>query len=452
MYRKQEQLKFGAHLQALTKNGTLHSKIYKTDTPSPVRAVAEYEDMGGVLIAYPGTQSPKHIQQAPTGHREFGIPNELIVRMQQAETKEPVNLFILCAEENLYDTVLDELQRTASELAIPFSKERVHFVAWNTDTYWTRDYAPWWTYNKTDKTYAIAKHQYTSLGGGSVGLVEGAENVTAQEGHGIFRPNDDYAAVYFSDYLNAPIRKWNLAEWPDNENGPVTHSEINVHNWYNLGLLEVGGNYMVNSSGTLASTYLVAKQNELPLANGNPENPDTEEIDVRMQYILNQFNRFMGIDKYMALVDPSGTYIGHIDCWSKFLSEDTVLLARSDDPKTNKGYDQLEKLYIDNGFRVFRVLCQNIYVPQADQPATTAAYTNSLILNKCVYVPLAGGQYHDQDQQALAIYQEAMPNHTIIGIQGKPETPWLGTDALHCRTHGIPRTVVNNWLKSQFKD
>ena len=44
-----------------------------------------------------------------------------------------------------------------------------------------------------------------------------------------------------------------------------------------------------------------------------------------------------------------------------------------------------------------------------------------------------------------------MPDHTIVGIESKPEFPWLGTDAMHCRTRGVPRDVVNNWLKSLQK-
>ena len=49
-------------------------------------------------------------------------------------------------------------------------------------------------------------------------------------------------------------------------------------------------------------------------------------------------------------------------------------------------------------------------------------------------------------------YRDAMPGYTIVGIIGKPENPWYGTDALHCRTRGVPRAVVNNWLKSQLLD
>ena len=84
-------------------------------------------------------------------------------------------------------------------------------------------------------------------------------------------------------------------------------------------------------------------------------------------------------------------------------------------------------------------------------PATTAAYTNSLILNDHVYVPLAGKGHEQHDVEALQVYGNALPDHTIVGIAGKPEFPWLGTDAMHCRTRAIPRAVIDNWLKSLLK-
>src|SRR5262249_45516397 len=148
----------------------------------------------------------------------------------------------------------------------------------------------------------------------------------------------------------------------------------------------------------------------------------------------------------------TGTYIGHIDCWGKFLADDKVLIARSEDKKTDKHFDSISESFAKEGFTVYRVLCQNIYVPSAVPPATTAAYTNSLILNDHVYVPLAGKGYERYDADALAVYSDALPDHTVVGILGKPEFPWLGTDAMHCRTRGIPRAVVDNWLKSQLAD
>lgn len=416
------------------------SKIYYDNTPSPVTAVPEFADMGAVMISYPGTvpPAPGHSQEPPSGPRSFGIPNELIVRMQQNDTARPVHIFVMCVAPNERDHIVCDLQRTADQLSLQFDPEHLHLIGWDTDTFWTRDYGPWWVLNPKTGTYAIAKHTYTTLGGGAVGLVEGAENVNPMEGLGIFRPNDDYSAVKLSDFLNGPIRKWNQAKWPGDKKLP----EIAVHDWYYLGLLDVGGNYMVNGKGVLASSYLAATQNELP---GGKNGKCEDVVAQRMEYMLSQLNRFMGINTYHVLSDPTGTYIGHIDCWGKFLAEDKVLIASSQDEKTNQAFDGIASSFAREGFKVYRVMCQDSYVASADTPATSAAYTNSLILNQHVYVPLSGKGYEQYDRAALSVYKEALPDYTIVGIEGKPEFPWLGTDAMHCRTRAIPRKVINDW-------
>ncbi|ODV41206.1 hypothetical protein AWV79_00355 [Cupriavidus sp. UYMMa02A] len=251
----------------LARSGCEHpppSKVYRNDTPSPVNAVPEFADMGAVLIAYPGTVPPPagHSQEPPSGPRSFGIPNELIIRMQQNDTVKPVHIFVMCADLDQREVILRDLQHTADEMSLRFDPDHLHLVGWDTDTFWTRDYGPWWVHDLKNDTYAIAKHTHTTLGGGSVGLVEGAENGNPLVGLGIFRPNDDYSAVKLSDFLNAPIRKWNTAKWPGDKKLP----QIAVHDWYYLGLLNVGGNYMVNGKGVVVSTYLAARQNELPAA------------------------------------------------------------------------------------------------------------------------------------------------------------------------------------------
>lgn len=193
----------------------------------------------------------------------------------------------------------------------------------------------------------------------------------------------------------------------------------------------------------------MATQNEIPVTvEKEITNSDQRMLDERLTYILEQMNRFMGIHTYHVLADPTGTYIGHIDCWGKFLADDKVLIARSEDEPTDKHFDAISASFMAEGFKVHRVMCQNVYIPSVSPPATTAAYTNSLILNDHVYVPLAGKSHERHDEEALRAYRDALPDHKIVGIAGKPEFPWLGTDALHCRTQGIPRAVVNNWLKS----
>ena len=166
-------------LQILEKNfdPPLQNKIFKSNTPSTILAVAEFEPMGGVLIAYPGTIAPpKTEQQLPfSGPRSFGIPDELIIRMQQLDScNEPVHIFIMCDQDSEKNNkVLDEFSNTAKTLSLKFDPKLVHFVPWDPDTFWTRDYGPWWVETKDGKNFSIAKHIYTSLGGGAVGIVEG---------------------------------------------------------------------------------------------------------------------------------------------------------------------------------------------------------------------------------------------------------------------------------------
>lgn len=126
------------------------------------------------------------------------------------------------------------------------------------------------------------------------------------------------------------------------------------------------------------------------------------------------------------LTDPTGTYIGYIDCWGKFLAPKKVLIARSQDAATNEAFDGIASFFELRGFEVFRVMCQNIYVPIADSPATTAAYTNSLILNDHVYVPIAGGEYSQFDNEALEVYRAALPEHRVIGIPGQTRVSMVG--------------------------
>lgn len=58
-------------------------------------------------------------------------------------------------------------------------------------------------------------------------------------------------------------------------------------------------------------------------------------------------------------------------------------------------------------------------------------YSNSLIINEKVLVPITGSSW---DDEALDSYEEAMPGYEVLGFTGD----WESTDALHCRAKGIP--------------
>ena len=77
-----------------------------------------------------------------------------------------------------------------------------------------------------------------------------------------------------------------------------------------------------------------------------------------------------------------------------------------------------------------------MYRVQEPGGSTLAPYTNSLILNKTVYVPM--GTNTSYNNQAIATYQEAMPGYEIVGVTTNDwYTSWENTDALHCRTRGV---------------
>jgi hypothetical protein len=64
------------------------------------------------------------------------------------------------------------------------------------------------------------------------------------------------------------------------------------------------------------------------------------------------------------------------------------------------------------------------------------AYTNSLILNRKVLVPLFG---IPADQQALETWRRAMPGYQVIGFEHITDgwEGWMWFDALHCRVRAV---------------
>ena len=138
------------------------------------------------------------------------------------------------------------------------------------------------------------------------------------------------------------------------------------------------------------------------------------------------FQDYLGVDTYHVRPDPQDEYIKHVDCWAKYLDVDKILVGQVDSSDNRYADYEAAAAYFagqdsgyGNKYQVYRV-----YTPN-EEP-----YTNSLIMNKRVYVPIVGAS---NDAAAIATYQNAMPGYTIIGVTGS----WLATDALHCRVKDL---------------
>jgi agmatine/peptidylarginine deiminase len=195
---------------------------------------------------------------------------------------------------------------------------------------------------------------------------------------------------------------------------PVVVANYLDIDYYGMSVEHTGGNYMCDGNFNGASTDLVYEENY---------NLTSTQID---QYFLD----FLGIETYHVTPDPLDDYIKHIDCWGKFLDVDKVIIGQV--PETDYRYDDFEFVanYFatqtsawGNNYEVYRV-----FTPGGN-PATP--YTNCLIINKKVLLPVTGSQW---DDEAIATYEEVMPGYEIIPVN---YNGWYNTDALHCRTRGV---------------
>ena len=311
--------------------------FYSTPPPDGlVRNVAEFDRMQGVLIRYP-----------------FGISYAVI-----AEMAEDIIVVTIVENQSEENYVLSQYNSNGVNTA------NCEFLHAPTNSYWTRDYGPWFVFDGNDNP----------------GIVNFPYNRP--------RPLDNDIPIEVATYLGIDL--------------------------YGMDLIHTGGNYMTGGMGISSSTELVWDE--------NPSLSHTQIDQLAEDYL--------GIDTYHVVPDPNITSIDHIDCWGKFLDVDKVLIREV--PASNSQYDEIEATaaYYASQTSAYGVPYEvyRVYTPN-DEP-----YTNSLILNKKVLVPVTGSSW---DDDAIQAYQEAMPGYEILGFNNNGSHPWASTDALHCRSKGI---------------
>ena len=148
-----------------------------------IRQPAEFEPMQGVLIRYP-----------------FGISYNVIKEMA-----EDVNVVTIVASVSEKNTVLSSYQSQGVDTS------HCSFLIAPTDTYWTRDYGPWFIVNEDDQQ----------------GVVDFTYNRP--------RPNDDQIPTVYANNQSIPV--------------------------YDMPLVATGGNYMTDGQGISVSTTLIWEEN-----------------------------------------------------------------------------------------------------------------------------------------------------------------------------------------------
>lgn len=313
--------------------------IITAPTPAPsgeIRPIAEYEPMEAVMVRYP-----------------FGIPIYLIKEMSEV-----VDVITIVGSVYEQNSVINQY------LSNNIDTSRCDFLIRPTDSYWTRDYGPW----------------FIAIDNSSVAMFDFTYNRP--------RYNDNMINTYLAPFLQMDR--------------------------YASSIELTGGNYMNDGTSQAASTTLTYT-----------ENPAWTH-----QEIHDHFEEYLGVSDFHFINDPLGDYIEHIDCWGKYLAPDKVLIGQvAETDWRYQDYEDVAEYFAGltspygTPMQVFRV-----YTPGNYQ---TTPYTNSLILNNKVFVPLSGSTH---DAAAIEVYQNAMPGYEIVGIN---YNYWQNTDALHCRTHEI---------------
>lgn len=190
-------------------------------------------------------------------------------------------------------------------------------------------------------------------------------------------------------------------------------------------LTATGGNFMTDGHGTAFSSKLILSENA-----GLTESA----IDSIML-------QFKGIDRYIKMDELPYDNISHIDMHMKLLDEERILVGQfppgvSDGPFIEDNLAYLLANYTSTFGRDYQI----INVPMVPSPsgnyppsAHYRTYTNSLILNDLILVPTYN--HTALNEQALAVYQDAMPGYEIIGIN--MENVISASGAIHCITREI---------------
>jgi len=280
-------------------------------------------------------------------------------------------VIIVCSDSNSVKTQL-------TGYGVPLVNLRFIIAPFN--SVWSRDYGPWSIYtNQVD----------------SLRLVDWIYNRP--------RPLDDVIPGIIANYLNLPLHQ--MTQAPNN-------------------LTATGGNFMCDGNGTAFSSKLILNENP-----GKTE----AEIDTMMK-------KYMGIKRYVFMDELPYDGIHHIDMHMKLLDEETIMVGQyplgvSDGPAIEANLQYVLNNYLTcygKPYKVVRIPMPPSAGGQYPPSSSYFTYTNSLIVNKTVLVPIYGFAL---DTTALRIYRDAMPGYRVVGINCNASIPASG--AIHCITKEI---------------
>ncbi len=286
--------------------------------------------------------------------------------------QEEVTVYIVCSDSN-------QVKAYLTQHGVPLTNTK--YLVEDYDTIWCRDYGPWSAYESDVNKLDIIDWIYNRP-----------------------RPDDDAIPSAIATYLGKDI--YEATESPDD-------------------LVHTGGNFMVDGHGTGFASQLILDEN-------------TDKSEAEIDDIL---YRYLGVNRFIKMETLPYDEIHHIDMHMKLLDEETLLVGEYPEGVADGPQIETNLQYVlDNYQTCFNRPYNVVRVPMPpdangrypDNNGEYRTYTNSVIVNKTVIVPVYEEQY---DTTALRIYREAMPGYKVVGIDCNDIIGALG--AIHCITKEI---------------
>jgi agmatine/peptidylarginine deiminase len=210
---------------------------------------------------------------------------------------------------------------------------------------------------------------------------------------------------------------------PDDDDIPIAVGAAWDEPVYELPLVHGGGNFHLFRDRDAFMTRLVVN-----------ENPGVGEAE-----IIEDFRAYEGLN--LTLFDPFPTSYDstqHIDMWMLPLADRKVLIGEYDPAEggsvPNAVTEAAAEELASRRYTVYRT-------PGWNDFGTHYTYTNSVIVNQVVLICRFDG-YEKENAEALATYQEAMPDHAIVAVDCSDIIQLAG--AMHCIVMHVPDLVFRD--------
>ena len=265
--------------------------------------------------------------------------------------------------------------------------DRVVFQVIETNSVWIRDYGPWWII-EPENSLAIIDLVYNRP-----------------------RPLDDTYPESAAGYFDI--------------------------NYYGLGLIEAGGNMLLDGQGSVIVSNVIFDGSQ-----GFDPNLTQEQLE---QYFLDYF----GVHKVIVTPHLINDGTGHIDMFVKLINDTTVIVGEYENQAAGYpgNYDICNQVASQlanetNGAgRPFNIV--RMPMPPYNN-GITYTYINSLIVNNKVLVPIYGlSTEFANDDSVLALYETIMPGVEAVGFDCNQIIPANG--AIHCiamKVPALPETIA----------